>query len=355
MSSTTPLLQTAPSAANKGVPYSDQPLARDAAGLGSPPARARTAAKPPETFAERLWVYQRERFPLVGHGLLIGAFSFSAVSFSFLLRGGQGVPAISSVVVAFVSSFFFFFQLRVADEFKDFEEDAQWRPYRPVPRGLITLRELAMLAVAGGAIQAVLAAGFSWRLVALLLLVWGYLALMTKEFFVRDWIQHRPITYLWTHMLVIPMADFYATACDWTRAGFAPPEGLFWFLAASFCNGVTLELGRKIRAPADEEEGVRTYSALWGCGRATAAWLGALGATGACAAAAALRTGFLGINASLFGGMLLLAAFFGAEFLKTPSSQRAKAIETFSGIWTLVMYFSLGLIPLLGAWVRGHL
>jgi 4-hydroxybenzoate polyprenyltransferase len=34
------------------------------------------------------------------------------------------------------------------------------------------------------------------------------------------------------------------------------PAGLFWFLAASFCNGVVIEIGRKIRAPAQEEEGV---------------------------------------------------------------------------------------------------
>ena len=34
-------------------------------------------------------------------------------------------------------------QLRLADEFKDFEEDSRYRPYRPVPRGLVSLRDLA--------------------------------------------------------------------------------------------------------------------------------------------------------------------------------------------------------------------
>ena len=39
----------------------------------------------------RWWVYQRERFPIFAHGLLIAAFSFSAVSFSMLLREAPGV------------------------------------------------------------------------------------------------------------------------------------------------------------------------------------------------------------------------------------------------------------------------
>ena len=35
----------------------------------------------------RWWIYQRERFPVLAHGLLIAAFSSSAVCFSQLLRG----------------------------------------------------------------------------------------------------------------------------------------------------------------------------------------------------------------------------------------------------------------------------
>src|SRR5262245_40155502 len=96
-------------------------------------------------FFSRFWLYQAERFPILGHGLLIAAFSFSALSFSVLLRGQVTWPRLDTVLVAFASAFLFFFQLRLADEFKDFEEDARYRPYRPVPRGLVTLRELAGL------------------------------------------------------------------------------------------------------------------------------------------------------------------------------------------------------------------
>ena len=96
---------------------------------------------------KRWWVYQRERFPLLGHGPLIAAFSFSALSFSTMLRGERQWPSPAAFLVAFATCFLFFLQLRLADEFKDFEEDSRYRPYRPVPRGLVTLRELAWVGV----------------------------------------------------------------------------------------------------------------------------------------------------------------------------------------------------------------
>ncbi|MEI8196373.1 MAG: hypothetical protein WCI73_10730, partial [Phycisphaerae bacterium] len=79
----------------------------------------------------RWWIYQRERFPIAGHGPLILAFSFSAVSYSRMLRGVPGLPALIPAAIAIVSCFLFFLQLRIADEFKDFTEDSQYRPYRP--------------------------------------------------------------------------------------------------------------------------------------------------------------------------------------------------------------------------------
>src|SRR5215467_15501229 len=105
----------------------------------------------------RWWVYQRERFPLGAHGPIILAFSLSAVSYSALLRGTHHLPGWKSCLVAFASSFLFFLQLRLADEFKDFEEDSRYRPYRAVPRGLVSLRDLGIVGVAAAIIQLLLA------------------------------------------------------------------------------------------------------------------------------------------------------------------------------------------------------
>src|SRR5207302_5539728 len=126
----------------------------------------------------RWWVYQRERFPILAHGLLIAAFSFSAVCFSSLLRGQTVMPSGATAAVAFGTALLFFLQLRIADEFKDFEEDSRYRPYRPVPRGLVNLRELGVLGLLAALVQLGLALYLQPSLVLLLALVWTYLALM---------------------------------------------------------------------------------------------------------------------------------------------------------------------------------
>lgn len=293
----------------------------------------------------RWWAYQRERFPLLAHGPLILAFSFSAASFSALARGAAP-PALAAVAVAFTTSLLFFLQLRIADEFKDAEEDARYRPYRPVPRGLVTLAELRRIGLVGVLLQLVLALSLDHRLIPLLAFVWIYFALMSKEFFMREWLKARPFTYLWTHMLVMPLIDFYATACDWLVAGASAPRGLGWFVAASFFNGVVIELGRKIRAPEDEEEGVETYTVVWGRTKAVCAWLLALVATLACATAAASIIGLTLWVSSVLAVIWLAAFALAIRFLTQPRGDMGRRFEVVSGVWTLTLYLSLGMLPL---------
>ncbi|MFA6287690.1 MAG: UbiA family prenyltransferase [Opitutaceae bacterium] len=294
----------------------------------------------------RWWTYQKERFPLIAHGPLIAAFSASAVSYSALLRGDGVRPAAVSFIVAFVVSLGSFLLLRIADEFKDAEEDARFRPYRPVPRGLVKLSELGWLGVAVATGQFVVAAQLGWPLVGLLAVTWVYFGLMSKEFFARSWLKARPVVYLFSHMLIMPLVDWFATGCDWVHTGGVMPAGLFWFLAGSFCNGVVIELGRKIRAPGQEEAGVETYTFLWGRRIAVAAWLCAMAATLACALVAAGRIGFTVPVASVLVALWLGGAGLGFAFLCTVSGRLAKGVEAYSGVWTLALYLMLGVIPL---------
>lgn len=290
------------------------------------------------------WIYQRERFPLLAHGPLILAFSSCAVSYVALLMD-RGIPSWTSYAVAFVVCLVFFLQLRIADEFKDREEDARWRPYRPVPRGLIRLAELRVVFIIGAVLQAGLAYALSPALLWVLLLGWVYLALMSVEFFCRDWLKARPMIYLLTHMGIMPLVDLFATACVWSMDHGTMPEGLTWFLAASFCNGVMIEIGRKLRQPAQEEEGVETYSALWGKRRAVMTWQMAMAATLFCAWNAGRAIGFdLPIVLSL--GLLMAGSIVLAKNY-TLTSMKGSHLEKMSALWTLVLYLTLGIIPLL--------
>src|SRR5688500_2830765 len=100
----------------------------------------------------RWYTYQKERFPLLAHGTLIAAFSACAVAFSSMLRGAPS-PGWQAYLTAFVVCLLMFLQLRIADEFKDAEEDARWRPYRPVPRGLVTLSSLRIIFILAAMVQ----------------------------------------------------------------------------------------------------------------------------------------------------------------------------------------------------------
>jgi hypothetical protein len=299
----------------------------------------------------RWWIYQKERFPVLANGILIGVFSFSAVSFSALLRHGTALPSACAIAVSVVNSFLAFLQLRIADEFKDLEEDTLYRSYRPVPRGLVTLRELGSLGVITGLIQLGLALWLDPKLLPLLFLTWLYLGLMSREFFVREWLKARPVTYLWTHMLIMPLIDFYATACDWLArhsvSQVVLPSGLFWFVVVSFFNGVVIEIGRKIRAPDLEETGVPTYTAIWGKKRAVATWLLALFFTAASAAAAAVRIDFLTPVIAVLGTGLSLATILAILFLRDPVPKWSRLFEPISGLWTIAMYLTLGGVPML--------
>ncbi len=285
----------------------------------------------------RWWTYQKERFPIGANGLLVAAFSSCAVLYSSFLSNGPA-PTLPMFLVAFATCFIFFLQLRIADEFKDAEEDARYRPYRPVPRGLISLRSLGVVFVIGAIIQLALALWFSPPLIIALVLAWAYLALMSVEFFCRDWLKARPITYLWTHMLIMPIVDFYATATYWQPTLGTAPTGLIWFLAASFCNGLVIELGRKIRLPENEEKSVPTYSKLWGEQRAAWIWIACMVATFLFAFVAACHIG------THFHTSLILGPALGLSILLW---QPGKRMELIAALWTLLLYLTLGILPLL--------
>ncbi|WP_377137003.1 UbiA family prenyltransferase [Rubritalea spongiae] len=285
------------------------------------------------------WIYQKERFPIFQHGPLVLAFSACAVCYSALITNTP--VELFSICIAFVTCLFFFLQLRIADEFKDAKEDAQYRPYRPVPRGLVSLKELGIVFVLSAGIQLLLALYFFPTLVVILLIAWAYLALMSAEFFVRDWLKSRPITYLWTHMLIMPLVDLYATACQWMPMGEKPLAALSLFLIASFFNGIVIEIGRKLRLPDCEEEGVPTYSKLWGLSKAAWIWFGCLCTTGLFATAAAHYIRWSTQVICVLTPLIIIALVLTVRSSRTTQ----KTFETLSGIWTMCLYLILGVIP----------
>lgn len=223
------------------------------------------------SLAARLFQYQKERFPLLAHLPLVAVLAAAGLR----LAGGLDLARWTAMVVVLTG---LFFQLRVADEFKDAETDRRFRPERPVPRGLISLRELAVLAGVVALLQLALTAWLEVALLPWLLLVHAYGAAMTVEFGIGDWLRARPLLYLLSHMAIMPLIGLFAL-----RAGGSLPDAWAGFALLCYANGLVLEIGRKIRKPEDEREGVETYSALWGR-RALVAWALAVVAAMICVA-----------------------------------------------------------------------
>ncbi len=74
----------------------------------------------------RWWIYQKERFPIIAHGPLIVIFCLAVMLFSALQQEQFVLPDIIRISGAVISTLILFFQLRVADEVKDFEIDLMY-------------------------------------------------------------------------------------------------------------------------------------------------------------------------------------------------------------------------------------
>ncbi|MFN8714439.1 MAG: UbiA family prenyltransferase [Bacteroidota bacterium] len=306
-------------------------------------------SKPEENNApllKRLWIYQRERFPVFGHGPLVAAFSFSAISYSRICRGADGFVSWPLFGLGIFTTITLFLLVRIFDEFKDASDDAKFRSELPVPRGLVKLSELRNIGIGLVVLQIILNAIFAPKLLIIWAVVLLYLSLMGKEFFVAEWLKKHQFWYVVSHMFIIPLIDIYASGLDWLQEGVSAPKGLLFFFAVSYFNGIVLEVGRKIRIPEDEKEGVLTYSSLHGARNATLLWLLMILVTAGWAVAAVW---FAGYGMQGFYTMLAIALVISIPaifFLQKMTAKRAKMIEYASALWTIAMYLSLGGIPM---------
>src|SRR5438128_2265607 len=107
------------------------------------------------TLAKALWIYQAERFPLLRTGLLLAVFSAASLCVSAHL-GERPLPGLSTFIAVWAVVLMLFFQMRVCDEVKDYEDDLRFRPERPIQRGLVSLSLIKKLGLACAPVMLVL-------------------------------------------------------------------------------------------------------------------------------------------------------------------------------------------------------
>lgn len=300
-----------------------------------------------QTFLQRIFIYQKERFPVLVHIPLIMAFSFSAIGYSRACRGADGFIHWSDYLACICTNVILFFMLRVADEHKDRVDDAMYRTYLPVPRGLVTLRELSIAAIVLFMAVTILNLFFYQTLLLLYTGMMLYLLLMRYEFFIPEWLKKHQLAYIISHMAIIPLADVYASSYDWKLNNVSAPTGLLFFLYVSYLSGIILEIGRKLRVADTEEPGVVSYTKLWGIQKAPAIWMGILTLNFLVALIAAMYAGHGQISYVVLILIYVLSLLPAVLFITQPTKAKTKWVELMSLVWALSMYLVLGGIPLL--------
>lgn len=309
------------------------------------------------SLVRRLWDYLKVRFPLTSQGALIILFALSCVCFGALARG-EGEPEPASILVAILVELLLFFQLRVCDEHRDFEEDKRLRPHLPVPAGVIKLEELDVLALGAAGVQFVVTWALHPPLLAILFACWAWILLVRADFFAKDWLEKHPAVSLALHLGFIPWATLYAVGSDQLLVGDRFGGGMFAFLALAICSAALAEIARKCLAPEQEKPGIMSYSAVWGVGRAGMA----------CALLVAVTLLFAGLafvaawapQASEPGAYPIAAlAFFTAagiafatfisavRYASDPTKGNARQLLLWVGGWITAAFLFSGLAPFL--------
>lgn len=262
-------------------------------------------------FVKRFFIYLKERFPLGAYGIYVLAIVLATFKIVNNLNGNFTVfhsansydsvtglapdyvdylygitnPIIFyTIIPMFIFTFLIFFMVRISDEFKDFKEDSKYRPYRPVPRGLISLRTLGILFIISILIQIAIQFICKGSLFAFLL-VFFIFGLLTLDFFMPKFLSKHKIISLVFDELLMPFLVVYISTL--TLLNVYPSEGqeitnvaedfkyiiqdktYIIFLLFTYFGSWIMEVARKIRCKECEENGVKTYTAVFGIKKAT--------------------------------------------------------------------------------------
>ena len=215
---------------------------------------------------KKWYTYQKERFPV----LALGIYILSIVIAVFFYANNCCNETINymQILPMFVVSFLHFLMVRIVDEFKDYEEDCKYRPYRPVPRGLVTLKELRVLFIICFIIQITTMCvcsktGILYSVLAWLGL-WVFFGLMTKSYFIKKYLEKHIVLEVILDELMMPIMMI----CISTLTNMPEIMQLVPLLILGYCASAIIEVARKIRSKENEENGVKTYTAVLGIPKA---------------------------------------------------------------------------------------
>ena len=171
------------------------------------------------------------------------------------------------ILFSFFGLFIFFNVLRMMDEYKDYHKDVIAHPTRPLPRGLIDLKEFKIGINLGLIIMLVF--NLSLFFVGLKLsfflysLVVIHLWFMYKEFYIGDWLNQYPIFYAITHQLILISLMLFSLSTIRNQSQAFHTIDWVFSLSVLF-SFFTYEVCRKLDPNAHEL--LKTYRHIYGLG-----------------------------------------------------------------------------------------
>lgn len=291
------------------------------------------------SFPRRLQLYLDERFPLATHLIVLASFFSCNFFLAELLLGHRpavfGWAAIAVMLTVLLSLFL----LRIFDEFKDYELDLVANPDRVVSRGIMPLAELKIMGWTVAALMLAMNALLGVRTMVGYLLVLGFSLLMSRNFFMEDFLKGKTLFTAITHQLITPLLCAYVYIACMTATGY--DHAFDWQLAMGALTGLGWEMSRKIRLPEDEQPEIETYSKRLGMIPGSIAAFLVLVAGAGCAMALGFQVGFPWYAPALLGlGVAgTLAGFF--MFWQGPTAKKAKRLSDFAAITMLLSYIAI--------------
>ena len=285
-------------------------------------------------FFKRWYTYQKERFPVVIYGLYIFSIVFAIFCYSNYIECVDK-PNFILLIPMFVFAFLQFLMVRIVDEFKDYEDDSKYRPYRPVPRGLITLKELKVLFVICLLIQIALALVLNIQNLILLVLFWMFFFCFSKDFFIKKYLdEHILVTVLVDELLVALLGLYISTFVT----GTINPMMTIILIMVYLVSWI-VEVARKVRCKEDEEKGVNTYTAVLGIGKTIFVLF-------------VTQTLLMLLQVSVLGMKHLpwilvlytITDIINIVFAEKKTRKYAKLVELMANIFIVVTYLSMGLL-----------
>lgn len=285
------------------------------------------------------WIFAKERFHPVSHLAMILVFLLAHILVAHSLYPID--HNFLDYAILFLGVLAFYFKLRLYDEVKDYELDVVINKHRPLPRGLLTHKDMYKGMFLCIVIELLTFSRLGPISAGSMLVAVLYSLVMYKEFFIPEKIRPLLTTYALLHTIVTTLLSFaifsYLSKLNLLQVIINPTFLSFalgnWMLFNIF------EFGRKTFATSEERENVDTYSSLFG-------------RVGACAlvASQAIIAFYLSLNLQnanhdliMWGNALLLVLLAVSSYLYISSDtpKFAKVYRSISSAYIILFFLIL--------------